>query len=318
MDEPTLRDSSASLKDKASDSREREMSIASFEVEHSVFECAKQYCRMGFSVIPVSYAGKHPIVKWEQYQQRRANEAELDEWFCNGKARNIGIVCGRVSNNLVVLDFDKPESYERFFSTANLERETPVVKTARGVHVWLQTIEPVRSFVVADLGLDVIGEGKFVLAPPSRHPSGVLYAFANSTIREPVTIDGFGAAMQERCEAIGARIPNIDKPKRAGWPRGRFAAERRLSAEAKDQIVSVIAPFWKRGQRNRLCMYLLGFFVKRGISQDDAEDVISRICDTAADEEKARRLSQVSYHYGERRSLRLKGISGLKELLTFE
>jgi hypothetical protein len=163
MDESTSRHPSAHGKDKARDLRETNSS-PSAEAGHSIFECAERYSRMGLGVIPVSYAGKHPIVKWEQYQHRRANEIELNEWFGNGQPRNVGIVCGRVSNNLVVLDFDKPESYERFFNTANLESETPVVKTARGFHVWLQTIEPVRSFVVGELGLDVIGEGKFILA----------------------------------------------------------------------------------------------------------------------------------------------------------
>jgi hypothetical protein len=132
-----------------------------------------------------------------------------------------------------------------------------------------------------------------------------------------MSIDDFDTVMRERCQAIGVRIPIICQPKAAGR-RARFAGERRLSEGAKRQIVRATAPFWKNGQRNLLCMYLLGLFVKRGIPQDDAEDVISRICDAASDEEKAQRLCQVSYHYGKRRSQRLKGISGLRELLTFE
>ena len=154
---------------------------------NSVIASAKQYAQLGFSVIPVAYCEKRPSVKWERHQHRRATETELNKWFDNGQPRNIGIVCGRVSHNLVVLDFDKPEIYERFFATANLERETPVVKTARGMHVWLRSLEPVRSFVVADLGLDVIGEGKYILAPPSRHPSGILYSFVN--LDDPPTYD---------------------------------------------------------------------------------------------------------------------------------
>jgi hypothetical protein len=64
-------------------------------------------------------------------------------------------------------------------------------------------------------------------------------------------------------------------------------------------------------------MYLLGLFLKRGIAEDDACDIISRICDLASDEEKARRLAQVAYHYRKDPSVwtRMKGISGLREIL---
>lgn len=282
-----------------------------------ILQWAKQYARYGLSVIPVFYGEKKPLVSWQAYQRRKATESELHEWFGNSLPRNIGIVCGHVSGNIVVLDFDKPEAYQRFFGvTAKLESETPVVRTCRGLHVWLRTTNTVRSYVLSDLSLDVIGESKFVLAPPSRHPSGITYEFVND-IREPMIVDDFDQAILRRCKALGARIPKAVKD--SGAPGKRpLTEQRRLSAEQEDRIIYALVPFWKRGQRSRLCMYLLGLFIKRGILQEDAEDVISRICDTAADEEKAQRLSQVSYHYGERRSLRLKGISGLREVLTFE
>jgi hypothetical protein len=287
------------------------------EREHlDIHQWAKQYAQFGLSVIPVFYGEKKPLVSWQAYQRTKPTDSELQEWFGNGMRRNIGIVCGHVSGNMVVLDFDKPEAYRRFFAdTGKVESETPVVRTRRGLHVWLRSAEIVRSFVISDLSLDVIGENKFVLAPPSRHPSGITYEFVSS-IREPMMVEDFHQAIARRCKALGTQLPaqvRESTPQRKWRP-----TERTLPPGERDRIVRALVPFWRRGQRNYLCMYLLGVLVKRSVSQDDAQDIVTRICDLTSDEEKRQRLSQVAYHYHKPAHAvsRLKGFTGLRELLT--
>lgn len=286
-----------------------------------VFQWAKHYTQLGLSVIPVFYGEKKPLVSWQVYQRRRPSESQLHEWFGNRLPRNIGIVCGGVSGNLVVLDFDSLETYQRFFDdTAKLESETPVVKTSRGLHVWLRTTDKVRSFVLSDLALDVIGESKFVLAPPSRHPSGITYEFVNH-IREPMIVDDFLQAIKKRCQALEARIPSIQfahPTVNQDWTRSfGLKRRRRIAEQDKARVIDAMAPFWTRGRRNQLTMYLSGLFLKRGMAEDDARDIISRICDLASDEEKTQRLAQVVYHYRKDPSVwaQMKGISGLREIL---
>ena len=287
----------------------------------SALAFARRYVDLGLSVIPVIYREKKPALNWKPYQDRRPTQGELREWFHNGQAQNVAVVCGQVSGNLVVVDFDSPEAYSRFFEgNAELERETPVVRTARGFHVWLRTAEPIRSFVIPDLSVDVIAEGKFVLVPPSIHPSGHHYEFV-SDLRTPIIVEDFLQAMKKRCYALGAKIPSLQStfPARthARRKRSRVRRERKITEQNKLRIIDAMVPRWICGRRNHLTMYLLGLFLKRGIAEDDARDTISRICDLASDEEKPCRLAQVAYHY--RKDPRvwpyMKGISGLRELL---
>jgi hypothetical protein len=287
----------------------------------SVLFFAERYAEMGMSVIPVIYGDKKPAVRWEAYQTRSPTQDELLQWFGNGQARNIGVVCGKVSGNLLVIDFDSPEAYSRFFEgNAELERETPIVRTARGFHVWLRTAEPIRSFVISDLSVDVIAEAKFVLVPPSIHPSGHHYEFVNG-LRTPIIVEGFLQAMKKRCYALGARIPSLESTSpaqtQARTRHFRVKRERKITEENKLRIIDAMVPHWIRGRRNRLTMCLLGLLLKRGIAQEDARDIISRICDLASDEEKQQRLAQVPYHYRKDPRVRhnMKGISGLREIL---
>jgi hypothetical protein len=76
-----------------------------------------------------------------------------------------------VGNGLVVIDFDIQEVFDYWFSLFPIK--TYMVKTRRGVHVYIKTIEPAKNYH-SEL-LDVKAERGYVLAPPSIHPSGFEY-----------------------------------------------------------------------------------------------------------------------------------------------
>jgi len=284
----------------------------------SVLSSAELYLELGLCVIPVAFRQKRPIIPWEPYQHTRPTHEAIRTWFGDHKFLNIGIVCGPVSDNVTILDFDKTDAYHRFFDSSTLESSTPVVRTARGVHVWLRSVEVVSSFRVLDLGLDVIGQGKFALAPPSVHPSGAVYEFVSEK-REPMLVQSVSEAIQTRCLELDVKFPlNLERGQIEGPAAGLSRVEKHpLSEEAKNKIVAALVPFWNRGRRNTLTMYLLGTFVKRGIVQCDAQDVIQRICENAKDEEEQERLRQVEWHYRKPPSAipRLKGLAGLREVL---
>ena len=71
----------------------------------SLVEEALEYLRMDFSVIPLLPREKRPQINWLEYQKRKPTEDEVRKWFSGGN-KNIGIICGKVSGNLVVFDFD--------------------------------------------------------------------------------------------------------------------------------------------------------------------------------------------------------------------
>jgi hypothetical protein len=71
-----------------------------------VRRCAFVAHRAGLSVVPPKEDGsKAPIAEWKQYQMERPNETVLNRWYGDGRT-GMGIVCGAVSGNLEVFDFD--------------------------------------------------------------------------------------------------------------------------------------------------------------------------------------------------------------------
>ena len=65
------------------------------------------------------------IDSWEEYQRRIATDEELRRWFSDGRQTNIGIVCGKVSGNLVVVDFDSEDAFNRFYEDNSSQRARP-------------------------------------------------------------------------------------------------------------------------------------------------------------------------------------------------
>jgi len=99
---------------------------------------------------------------------------------------NIAVVCGQISGNLVVLDFDSMAAFRRYQRMmAPLLNDALVVRTARGVHVWVRLpFVPRTSKPYPDI--DIKGEGGYVVAPRSLHPTGAQYTFWDEFVNPPV------------------------------------------------------------------------------------------------------------------------------------
>ncbi len=94
-------------------------------------ETVLKYYRKGLSIIPLKKGEKKPSIKWEEFQKRRASEEELKNWFRTDS--NFGIICGSVSGNLVVFDFDESESVNFIFSDFDqIKSKAMVVRTGKG------------------------------------------------------------------------------------------------------------------------------------------------------------------------------------------
>jgi hypothetical protein len=169
----------------------------------AIKEHVELYRRLGFCVIPAPLGSKHPVLSWMPYQQRLPTEEEIAEWF--GREQNIAIVCGKVSGNLVVLDFDDVGVYEKFFDSKKIEAGTMVVRTGGGKrHIYMRSSEPVPSFKVPQLRLEVRSDGNVIIAPPSIHPSGQRYEFVSETRSVP-QLHNFLDEFWSRVERLGVK-----------------------------------------------------------------------------------------------------------------
>ena len=149
------------------------------------------YLEQGFSVIPLIVGKKEPAVdSWKPFQEKKPTKVQIEKWFYSGSQYNMGVVCGRVSGNLVVLDFEDAKIAYKVFGKG-ITKETFCVKSGsgKGLHIYFFAEYGCRKFKISELALDVQGEGSYVAAAPSLHPSGKTYEVVRWTPPEKIEED---------------------------------------------------------------------------------------------------------------------------------
>ena len=153
----------------------------------SALATARWLLSLGLSVIPVppprpgaqpGYPGdgKTPAIAWREYQTRLPSAAEISAWFTTDQ--NIAVITGEISG-IVVIDADSPEAAR--WCVRRLPYTPWQTKTARGWHLWyrhpgVRVANRARIDTGAGrIAVDVRGDGGFVIAPGSLHPTGVPY-----------------------------------------------------------------------------------------------------------------------------------------------
>ncbi len=154
--------------------------LADNDYTKQIKEAISLYEHWKVSFIPIIFKGKKPLAHWKQYQKHLPETNDIDKWWKQywSKKANIGIICGKVSGNLVVLDFDNEKPYQDFIKCClgydiNIVATTPVVKTGKGFHVYLRTKSLTKGFKLKDL--DIKAEGGYVVSPPSIYSTGIQY-----------------------------------------------------------------------------------------------------------------------------------------------
>lgn len=132
---------------------------------------------------------KRPIVSWKQFQSRLASRDEVNQWFDDNLPANIAIITGKLSQ-LVVVDLDSEEAVATFRENGWFDG-AGVVKTKRGYHLYFSYPGfEVKNSTNKSFGVDIRGEGGYVLAPPSVHGSWTPYEWKDRNIldHKPVSL----------------------------------------------------------------------------------------------------------------------------------
>jgi len=220
--------------------------------EASIQALAYRYLRRGWSIIPIG-PDKKPLTAWAPYQKRLATTKELGEWWDRYPEANVGIVTGLVSG-IIVLDADGPEGL------ASLEGlqlpATPVATTGRGTHYYyrhpgIDSGERVRNFARRLPGLDLRGDGGYVIAPPSLHPSGATYTWTSDPDHFPLA---------DTPHWLRAIVSDGRTPK------GKEPEDR--DPDAPEWYLSIMAKGVASGGRNDAVARLAGYFLAKGLDAD--------------------------------------------------
>jgi hypothetical protein len=142
------------------------------------FEIALKYAKRGWPVFPVKSKGKKPLTK-NGFKDATTDQDKIKKWWQKWPNANIGIPTGR--DTFIGLDLDvkgdiNGEDYAR--NIYGFEVEGPAVRTGGG---GLQAYYNPPSFDVKNSagdiaeGIDIRGDGGYVVVPPSIHPTGNRY-----------------------------------------------------------------------------------------------------------------------------------------------
>jgi hypothetical protein len=148
-------------------------------------KAALDYGRLGWSVIPIESRGKRPLLSWQVYQHRRPDATEINAWFRDWPDANLAVVTGVVSG-VVVLDIDPRHGGDSGLQA--LERQHgPVPETVEtrtgggGRHLYFaHPGEILHNRAGLAPGVDLRGDGGYVVAPPSVHASNEPYRWERS------------------------------------------------------------------------------------------------------------------------------------------
>jgi Bifunctional DNA primase/polymerase, N-terminal/AAA domain/Primase C terminal 1 (PriCT-1) len=148
------------------------------ELVGTLIDCAHAYRDRGLAVFPVG-RHKRPLVYWKPYQENLPDHEQIDAWWAQFPSANIGAATGAVSK-LVVLDADGMEGLQSL-KALNTPATTWLARTGRPEGGWHQFFQhpgaeiSVRSCARFQPGLDVRGDGGYIVLPPSKHASGQPY-----------------------------------------------------------------------------------------------------------------------------------------------
>jgi RecA-family ATPase len=147
--------------------------------QHRVrFERVKELRNIGFNVVPLGIRSKITPYKWKAYQTERVTEDVLDCWYSSENERNWALLQGAISGT-VTMEADDDKALRLM---AERCPETPVKQKSRKGEHWLYRYpgghvgNRLKIRVGGDkYNLDIKGDGGFIVAPLSVHPSGHIY-----------------------------------------------------------------------------------------------------------------------------------------------
>jgi hypothetical protein len=166
------------------------------EIHTSPADWARMYRECGLQIVPShlpssSVNWKRPaLADWKPLQEKLVPDATFERWYGRGgehhQRGNMGLLTGRASGNLWVLDLDeyKPGALEWWrgvlaLHNNGIEPETWQQTTGGGGRQILFVAPP--DFTVptnkTSIGVDIRGQGGFAVLPPSMHSSGKEYAW---------------------------------------------------------------------------------------------------------------------------------------------
>ena len=263
-----------------------------------MLEHALDYLKRGWSVVPghtvledytcscrqpdCDRPGKHPRVRWAEFQTRLPTESEVSYWWRRWPDASIIIITGAISN-LGVVDVDPRHGGDEAWREWLQKHPTPETVMALtgggGVHyLYRHPGREVRNRANMLPGVDFRGDGGYIVAPPSGHSSGRTYewdASAHPDDMEPI-------------EMPGALVLLVVRSVNEGGEEKRPPLDIEAYVEGREVI--------PEGARNETMARITGYFAGKVEDYDTLVSIVEslneRVCRPVMEERELVRLMQ--------------------------
>ena len=164
----------------------------------AILDAAIEYAEAGYAVIPVKRSDKAPYTP-NGLADASKDVDTLRQWWQRWPEANVAVVCGHVSGDLFVIDIDiKPEKGKhgdeellKWQAKYGDFPETVKQRTGSGgQHQFFRdpNIALYKNKVNAIHGIDVRGEGSYVVVAPSVYEDGRVYEWEGASILDTIEV----------------------------------------------------------------------------------------------------------------------------------
>lgn len=156
--------------------------------EYTMKQWALAYANKGLAVFPLQSHGKAPLTQ-NGCKDATTDKKQIEEWWNKHPNANIGIATGYISAGLLVIDLDIDEDkgingYDTLKRWEVVHGKLPdswqSITGRGGYHLFYWSLELIYNRVKIMEGIDIRGEGGYIVAPPSIHPNGKRYEWEQS------------------------------------------------------------------------------------------------------------------------------------------
>lgn len=144
-----------------------------------MLDWALKYIALGWHIFPIKPGTKRPYEGTHGVKDATNDEAIVRVWWTENPDAGIGLACGKASGVYAVdIDLDEAKGINGYESLAEFPKipDTICQETPRGgIHILFSAEIPPANKNSFRLGIDIRGEGYYILLAPSIHPNGKQY-----------------------------------------------------------------------------------------------------------------------------------------------
>lgn len=218
-------------------------------------EAAHDYMERGLAIIPLGVGKKEPVTK-SGLNDWTDNPGQIDVWWGQGEhagkrgnpSYNIGMACGQVSGGIIAIDLDchSDEANGLHFlhdwevEHGKLPETWTQITGSGGKQLFYRAGQDIRNSANGEIGVDVRGNGGYVVLPPSLHPCGDCYEWSIS----PDDMD-----VADADDKVYDFIRAVSKTKKRGdgWNAEKTGIPSEITANRNETLFSLGRSFLSRG-----------------------------------------------------------------------